>query len=223
MFVVTVGIAACAFAVFISNSVQERSSAGLSALRSGDGAQMTAFLQSFGHWAPLVSIGLMVGQAIVAPIPGMLIMFANGLAFGVFWGGVVTITGQVLAATACFWIARSLGRSSVEAIVGRFGLGAADSWFDRWGSIGIFVSRLIPGVSFDAVSYLAGLTGLHFGRFVLLTTVGAVPHAFLFAWLVKSSPLIAWLCMGTVMAIMTGGLLVAVIRQCMRPNTISAQ
>lgn len=49
----------------------------------GDAAAIGERPRSYGPWAPAVSLGLMIGQALVAPIPVFLIVFANGLAFGV--------------------------------------------------------------------------------------------------------------------------------------------
>jgi uncharacterized membrane protein YdjX (TVP38/TMEM64 family) len=43
------------------------------------------------------------------------------------------------------------------------------------------VSRLLPFVSFDAVSYAAGLSRLRFWRFALATLAGIVPASFLLA------------------------------------------
>jgi uncharacterized membrane protein YdjX (TVP38/TMEM64 family) len=43
----------------------------------------------------------------------------------------------------------------------------------------IFASRLVPFISFDAVSYAAGLTPLTFWRFVVATLAGVIPTAYL--------------------------------------------
>lgn len=43
----------------------------------------------------------------------------------------------------------------------------------------IFASRLVPFISFDAVSYAAGLTPLAFWRFVVATLAGVIPTAYL--------------------------------------------
>ena len=43
------------------------------------------------------------------------------------------------------------------------------------------MSRLLPFVSFDAVSYAAGLSRLQFWRFALATLAGIVPASFLLA------------------------------------------
>ena len=45
----------------------------------------------------------------------------------------------------------------------------------------VFVSRLLPFVSFDVVSYAAGLTPLTFWRFALATLAGILPASFVLA------------------------------------------
>ncbi len=43
----------------------------------------------------------------------------------------------------------------------------------------VFASRLVPFISFDVVSYAAGLTPLAFWRFALATLAGVIPISFL--------------------------------------------
>ena len=45
----------------------------------------------------------------------------------------------------------------------------------------VFVSRLLPFLSFDIVSYAAGLTVLKFWRFAVATLAGIAPTSFLLA------------------------------------------
>ena len=136
----------------------------------------------------VVSVGLMVTQALLAPIPNVLVVFANGLAFGVGGGLAISLLGQTVAAAVCFWVARAVGRGSAEALVGRFGLGAADGWFARWGTASVLAARLLPGVPSDAVSFAAGLSGMRFGAFLAATPVGGIPQALLYAYLGDRAP-----------------------------------
>jgi uncharacterized membrane protein YdjX (TVP38/TMEM64 family) len=39
----------------------------------------------------------MVLQAVAAPLPAFVITFANGLAFGAFWGGLLSVFGATVA------------------------------------------------------------------------------------------------------------------------------
>jgi uncharacterized membrane protein YdjX (TVP38/TMEM64 family) len=160
----------------------------LGLLGRGDIAGLRDYILSFGLWAPIASSFLMVLQALVAPVPSFLITFANGLAFGVFWGWMLSLFGHVLAATVCFWISRSLGRVPVEVLVGKTGLESADRWFARWGMYAVFVGRLVPGVAFDVISYAAGLTRMRFRNFLVATALGIFPQTFLYSYLGRQAP-----------------------------------
>jgi uncharacterized membrane protein YdjX (TVP38/TMEM64 family) len=185
--VVVLAIAA-GLAYWLSGGFRSEIHDATSALGTGDPNAVREYMRSYGVWAPIASLVLMIFQALAAPVPGFLIVFANGLAYGVLWGGLLSLGGQLLAAILCFWIARSLGRAPVEALLGKFGLGSADKWFKKWGAKGILLSRMLPGVGFDAVSYAAGLTPIGFGVFLLATTAGVAPQTFVYSYLGEAAP-----------------------------------
>jgi uncharacterized membrane protein YdjX (TVP38/TMEM64 family) len=181
-------LALLAAAYLFSGAFRGGVNEGLAALVSGDAGALRDYILQFGAWAPLVSAGLMVLQALLAFVPSFLLGFANGLAFGAFWGGVLSLTSAMLAAAICFYLARALGRTPIEALVGRDSLGRADRFFERYGAYAILTARLIPVVSFDAVSYAAGLTKMGFWRFLGATTIGMAPATFLYSYLGQSAP-----------------------------------
>ena len=146
----------------LSEGFRSETNQAVGILGRGDIAGLRDYIVSFGLWAPVASCLLMVLQGLVAPVPSFLITFANGLAFGVFWGWMLSLFGHVLAASVCFGISRALGRLPVEVLVGKVGLESADRWFARWGVYAVFAGRLLPGVAFDAISYDAGLTSMRF-------------------------------------------------------------
>jgi uncharacterized membrane protein YdjX (TVP38/TMEM64 family) len=184
---------AAATAVFglvylLSDGFRYETNRALGILGHGDIAGLEEYIVSFGFWAPVASCFLMILQALVAPVPSFLITFANGLAFGVLWGWLLSLFGHVLAASVCFGISRALGRVPVEVLVGKTGLQSADRWFARWGVYAVFAGRLLPGVAFDAVSYAAGLTSMRFRRFIAATTLGIIPQTFLYSYLGRQAP-----------------------------------
>jgi uncharacterized membrane protein YdjX (TVP38/TMEM64 family) len=190
---VVLGIAALsALAYGLHDGLRSEVGRALAILATGDGVAIGDYLRSYGVWAPVASLFLMVVQAVAAPVPAILVAFANGLAFGVVWGGLLTIAGQTLAAAVCFWIARALGRGPAEALTSSLGLETADRWLTRLGARGIILLRLVPGISFDVVSYGAGLTGIGFAPFLVATMVGVTPQAFLYAYLIRAAPQSAW-------------------------------
>jgi uncharacterized membrane protein YdjX (TVP38/TMEM64 family) len=181
-------LAAFGLAYLFSEGFRREVDLALEILGHGDVAGLRDYILSFGAWAPIVSALLMVLQALVAPLPAFLLSFANGLAFGVFWGGMLSLASASLAAAVSFSIARFLGRGPAEAIVGRAHLGAADRWFLRWGAYAVLFARLVPVVSFDVVSYAAGLTSMRFWRFMVATVVGMAPATFIYSYFGERAP-----------------------------------
>lgn len=121
-------------------------------------------------------------------LPAFVITFANGLAFGAFWGGLLSIFGATVAAAISFYLARALGRSPVEAIIGKAGLESADRWFARWDAYAVLVARLVPVISFDVISFAAGLSRMRFPGFLVATIIGMSPATFVYAYLSGHAP-----------------------------------
>jgi uncharacterized membrane protein YdjX (TVP38/TMEM64 family) len=142
------------------------------------------YLLGFGVWAPVVSSLLMVFQAVIAPLPAFVVTFTNGLLFGWVWGTVLSWSSAMLGAALCFWVARALGRPVVERLVGgTHALDVSDVFFARYGSRAIIISRLLPFVSFDIISYGAGLTPVSFWKFLIATGIGQLPATVLYSYL----------------------------------------
>jgi uncharacterized membrane protein YdjX (TVP38/TMEM64 family) len=196
----------------LSDGFRSETNRAMGILGRGDIAGLRDYIVSFGLWAPVASCFLMVLQALVAPVPSFLITFANGLAFGVFWGWMLSVFGHVLAASVCFGISRALGRVPVEVLVGKAGLESADRWFARWGVYAVFAGRLLPGVAFDAISFAAGLTNMRFRNFLVATTLGIVPQTFLYSYLGRQAPQFVGLFLVTTVIFLLAVIVVAVVR-----------
>jgi uncharacterized membrane protein YdjX (TVP38/TMEM64 family) len=221
--VLLTAVGALAIACLASAGLRAEAAFVLDLLASGDATAVQEYILSYGYWAPVISLALMVVQALAAPVPSFVITFANGLAFGVFWGWVLSVAVHALAACVCFWIARAVGRGPVEGLVGRVGLEAVDRWFTRKGVYAIFVARLLPGVGFDAVSYAAGLSGLRFGRFISATTLGIIPQTLLYAYLGQNATQYLWMLLvanGVIVGSVTLAGLVA-HRRCSRARSVA--
>ena len=142
------------------------------------------YLLGFGVWAPVISSLLMIFQAVAAPLPAFVVTFTNGLLFGWVWGTLLSWSSAMLGAALCFWISRSLGRPVVEKLVGGTkALDVSDIFFARYGNRAILISRLLPFVSFDIISYGAGLTPVSFWKFLLATGIGQLPATVIYSYL----------------------------------------
>lgn len=164
--------------------VREWVTTAIDVLTRGDIEFVRDYLLGFGVWAPVVSSLLMVLQSIAAPLPAFVVTFANGLLFGWVWGAALSWSSAMAGAALCFWIARSFGRPAVEKLAGGSNaLGVSDLFFEKYGRKAVLIARLLPFVSFDIISYGAGLTSMSFWSFFWATGVGQLPATLVYSYL----------------------------------------
>ncbi|KIR01982.1 Alkaline phosphatase like protein [Lachnospiraceae bacterium TWA4] len=149
---------------------------------TGDFEVISEFMKSYGVYAVAISFFLMVFQSIAAPLPAFLITFANANLFGWWQGAILSWTSAMAGAALCFYIARFLGRDVAEKLTSKVGLKQIDEFFERYGKNTILVCRLLPFVSFDYVSYAAGLTSMSFIGFFVATGIGQLPATIVYSY-----------------------------------------
>ena len=141
---------------------------------------MINYMHSLGAGGPLLVIGLMVLAIVFNPLPSAPIALASGAVYGHLWGTVYILVGAEIGALIAFLITRLTGYHWLRHFTAKkISLG----WVGSQNSlmIMVFVSRLIPFLSFDLISYGAGLTTIAFWRFALATLAGLLPASFLLA------------------------------------------
>ena len=151
-------------------------------LSTGDINKVIELIRSAGPWAVAVSTFLMVFQALAAPIPAFLITFSNAAVFGWVGGCILSWSSAMLAAAICFYIARFFGRDAVMLFMSRGALASVDRWFTKYGKNAILICRLLPFVSFDYISYAAGITGMSFLDFFIWTGIGQLPATIVYSY-----------------------------------------
>ena len=135
-----------------------------------------------GMWGPVLIVTLMTIAVVASPIPSAPIALAAGAAYGHLWGTAMVVIGAELGAIIAFGLARILGHDVLRRMFGaRVDAGLLGSQTALTATV--FASRLMPFVSFDMISYAAGLSRLHFWRFALATLAGIMPASFLLAHL----------------------------------------
>ena len=149
---------------------------------TGDFTVIKNFVESYGAYAALVSFALMILQSVAAPLPAFLITFANANLFGWWQGAILSWTSAMAGAIICFYIARILGRDAVEKLTSKSGLEQIDKFFDKHGRLSILIARLLPFISFDIVSYAAGLTSISLGSFLWATGLGQLPATIIYSY-----------------------------------------
>ncbi len=150
--------------------------------KTGDFDTMRNFIAQYGHWAMAVSFMLMVFQSLAAPLPAFFITLTNANLFGWWQGAILSWSSAMAGAALCFYIARILGRDVVVKICSDKALSQIDEFFDKYGKKSILVARLLPFMSFDIVSYAAGLTNMGFWGFFVATGVGQLPATIVYSY-----------------------------------------
>lgn len=149
---------------------------------SVDPGPVKEYIRSSGASAVIVSFFLMVFQSVAAPLPAFLITFANAAVFGWIWGALISWSSAMAGAAVCFGIARIYGRNSVSRLSGKTALSSVENFFERHGGNAILIARLLPFISFDIVSYGAGLTSMRFMPFFIFTGIGQLPATLIYSY-----------------------------------------
>jgi uncharacterized membrane protein YdjX (TVP38/TMEM64 family) len=112
---------------------------------------------------------------VIAPIPGGAIEFLGGVIFGVKAGFIYSIIGTLLGSWLAFSLARIFEKVAVEKFVSEQTRKKFDYLVEHEGVVLSFILFAIPGFPKDALCYILGLTPMHFGIFLIISTVGRIP------------------------------------------------
>lgn len=124
----------------------------------------------------LILVGIQALQVIICFIPGQPIQFVSSYLFGMWGGYLLSIIGAFVGAFFAFLIGRLLGAESVSIIFGeekvenyRRKLNSGKGYYLA------FLIYVIPGIPKDLVAYVAGVSEMELGPFLVLSTIGRSP------------------------------------------------
>lgn len=147
---------------------------------------------SFGALAPIAYVAAVTVEVVVAPLPGLALYAPGGLIFGGFWGGLLSLVGNVLGAVIAFGLARALGQEAASRYLESSALAATERKLAARGTWIVFLLRVNPLTSSDLVSYAAGLSSVRLRDLIVGTTAGMAPlcwiQAYAAAGLVEAFP-----------------------------------
>ena len=141
--------------------------------------QIQNWLESAGGLAPLLYMSVMAAAVIISPIPSLPLDIAAGAFFGPVMGTAYSVIGALTGSVVSFMIARTLGRELIERFLGGH-VNFCEHCSDRLLTKIVFLSRLLPVVSFDVISYGAGLTKMSLKNFAAATFLGMIPLTFIY-------------------------------------------
>ena len=134
------------------------------------------WVDSHGLLGPLAFLGMMVLQVFVAVIPGEPLEIGAGYAFGAVEGTILCILGAAIGSTLVFLFVRRFGVRAVEVFISREKIQSL-RFLQNTRRVHLFllVAFLLPGTPKDVLCYVAGLTTLKLGPFILISSICRLP------------------------------------------------
>jgi uncharacterized membrane protein YdjX (TVP38/TMEM64 family) len=151
-------------------------------------------------------------------LPGGMLSIGGGFFFGLWWGFLIVLAGNVIGAAISFFLSRWIGRRWLRRkLLRNPTLGALEPAVEREGWKIILLSQLHPLFPTSLLNYLYGLTRIRFRTCILWVAIGQAPGLFLYTYIGTLGQLGLNLARGKThprlveYAIWVGGLLLAIV------------
>lgn len=138
-------------------------------------------VSAWGYWG--VGIGMMLESACM-PIPSEIVLPLGGyMAYTgrlTFWAAVFAgVLGGLIGSIVAYVVGYYGGRPFIikygkYILINQNDFEKADKWFNKYGQITVFTSRLLPIIR-TFISLPAGIARVDFKRFVFYTILGSLP------------------------------------------------
>ena len=151
-------------------------------IASGDKQRITNYVRQFGFWGPLVVILIMTIQMFLIVVPSWLLMIIAILAYGPWWGGLLSVVAVSVASSVGYVIGKGLSEASLSKLIGQRSERKLEKTVNDYGSGAVVLFRLAPFLSNDAISFVAGMLKMGYLRFILATLAGIIPLTVLIAF-----------------------------------------
>ncbi len=135
-------------------------------------------LLNTGWWGYLVLV-LLVAASVPLPIPSVVVVLAGGYVYGIWVGGLLSLTGIVIGSSFSFYLTRFLGKPFLELMVDEHHIAHFNHIFQRRGITAALISYAVPVFPSDGLSMLLGLTKVHFRLFFAVALFGHIPRILL--------------------------------------------
>lgn len=134
------------------------------------------WVDSQGLLAPVLFMGMVILQVVVAVIPGEPLEIAAGYAFGALEGTVLCVLGTLIGGVLVFLLVRRFGAQAVEVFFNLEKFRSLRFFQDRrrltfW----VFLVFFLPGTPKDVLCYFVGLTDMRLRTWILVSAVARIP------------------------------------------------
>lgn len=140
-------------------------------------------VMQWGAWSA-ICYPLLYACCNVLLLPGGVLSVGAGFFFGLWWGFLIALLGNVGGAAISFFISRWIGRQWLKRkLLRNRTLVALEPAVEREGWKIILLSQLHPLFPTSLLNYLYGLTRIRFRTCMLWVAIGQAPGLFLYSYL----------------------------------------
>lgn len=183
-------VAAGIVSYFFIPAVQSFFQQAWTVLSSGDEARIESWVSEFGWIGPLVLVLSMVLQMFLIVVPSVALIVVSILAYGPIWGSLIVLIAVMAASSVGYAIGVYFGRYLVDKLIGKKTDEKIATSIDDYGFWAVFITRINPFLSNDAISFVAGMLRMGYWKFILATLLGITPLTIFIAILGKSNDLL---------------------------------
>ncbi len=151
-------------------------------LTSDNNQRISNWVDQLGFWSPFFIILAMVLQMFLLIIPSPLLMVVSVLAYGPYWGTLISVSAVAVASSIGYFIGRYLGEVAIVRLLGGEKEKQLEFYVEKYGIWAVIITRLAPFLSNDAISFVGGILRMGYWRFIGATLVGIFPLAVLIGY-----------------------------------------
>lgn len=145
-----------------------------------DREAVAALANQSGILGPLVLSILLALQVLIPSLPSEPVMLASAAAYGFSGGFLINWLVSVAASQAVFTLARYAGRRVVKRFIPARALDKWTAAASEKGFIFFLLAFVIPPIPSDIMTYVAGLSRISPGKFLLANLIGRLPLVLLY-------------------------------------------
>ncbi|WP_321285402.1 TVP38/TMEM64 family protein [uncultured Sunxiuqinia sp.] len=151
-------------------------------LTSDNNQRISNWVSKLGFWGPVFIILAMVLQMFLLIIPSPLLMVISVLAYGPYWGTLISALAVAVASSIGYLIGRYLGEIAIARLIGDQKEKQLKFYIEKYGVWAVVIPRLAPFLSNDAISFVGGILQMGYWRFIGATLAGIFPLAALIGY-----------------------------------------
>lgn len=151
-------------------------------LTSDNNQRISNWVDQLGFLGPFFIILAMVLQMFLLIIPSPLLMVVSVLAYGPYWGTLISVSAVAIASSVGYLIGRYLGEVTIARLLGEQKEKQLEFYVEKYGVWAVVITRLAPFLSNDAISFVGGILRMGFWRFIGATLAGIFPLAILIGY-----------------------------------------